>query len=390
MFRIDWRDIDWLNEFHILDRPVDLNKANWKNQEEFFAWLETMRPNIISTHNGYAPVDIEMYGRILKCDLPLKMGYHDTRGNIPYYEHRKPLHAMPARGQSIIYPWRIVEGLRYDSVKAAQELDISFDDGKRGRVYAIQFRNIRSNSKIQRIGKYPLYTGVDPGRGQGNAFYIGWNQWNPEQERYQWLREMMLEGHSAYFFIPFLTGNEKDWHLAEIELHTQEDRQYYRDLFHEMQDPVWRLNMAYCDPAAISAKMAQAKDSIEAEWRTAGVPVSWNHAHRDFDTRISAARKVMGYTDICPIGCPILRTALANIEWPKEEESTNKTTQSNGYVHHPIYSHPTAAFEYHACFDPNRWDKKDKQETAPDQRVSRVGVYTMDVFDKQSNRREWY
>lgn len=390
VFRIDWRDIDWLNEFIIYDVKVDMNKQNWRNAQEFDAWMETMRSNEISRHHGYAPIDLEIYDRTLDSTIPLGMGYDDGKGNIPFYEYRRPLDSLPNRAMSIIYPWRIKEGFRYDSQKAAQELDISFDDGKRGRVYAIQFRSVRLDLQIPRISKYPLYAGVDPGRGTGNAFYIGINQWNPEVERYQWIREFSLEGRSCYFFIPFLTGDEQYWELAERQMKNQEESKYYRYIFEEMKDPAWRLNMAFCDPAATSAKMASAHDSIENIWRAAGIPVRLNHAHRDFDTRITAARRVMGYTDIDRRGCPVLATSLSQIEYPKESDNTNKTTQTNGYVHHPLYSHACAGFEYHACFDPHHYDRQEKQAEAPEQRIVRKYIGTLRMPDYSSSRRDEY
>jgi hypothetical protein len=257
--------------------------------------------------------------------------------------------------------------MRYDEEEAAKQLDLSFG-GRSGRaVYSIQLRNTERDKAIPRQRDSLLYAFCDPGRGSGNAFYLGWAQWNAEAQKYECIREISYEGKSAYFYRAFLTGQQKHWEEAEREGVTTADQM----LFEEMQHPMWRVNMLYGDPAAMSAKTANAKDSVKGIFEEGGVPCVIDHNHRDFNTRILNARRVLAYTAIDPFTCPRLKAGLENIRFPDMNLQTKSMTQQEGYIHHPLYSHPCAAFEYFACMDPHQYDREEFMEDTPESRADK-------------------
>lgn len=378
VFRLHWKDIPWQNKFYLLTIGFDLEDPPWqvdgtatplRRRLAFTNWLEdAIKDHYAGEGNGYSPFD-PIGCRLDEAGIPYDAGYDDGRGNIHYLNERRPIERPPANAISCIHPWRILAGFRYDEEEAAKQLDISFG-GRSGRsVYSVQLRNTKRDTALVRDRTKLLYAFCDPGRGDGNAFYLGWAQWDAEKGKYECLKEISYEGKSAYFYRAFLTGNEKHWEEAVAEGATTGDRM----LFEEMQHPMWRVNMLYGDPAAMAAKTANSKDSVKGIFEDStmgpGVPVIIDHNHRDFDTRILNARRVLQYTEIDPYGCPKLKAGLEGIRFPDANLQNKSTSPTRGYIHHPLYSHPCAAFEYFACMDPHQYDREEFEEDDPDVRA---------------------
>jgi hypothetical protein len=379
VFRIYYKDIPWFNKFYIFSVEAQYGEQ-WNDLPSFEAFIADNRHHIIYEGNGYSPQDT----------IPLGMGYDDGHGAIIRQQMRQPLERMPDRGVSVVYPWRETEGFRYDEVEAAQELEISFDTSRRGLVYSIQMRASVKDSKLVRVPEYPLYCGYDPGRSAGNAFFIFWAQWNWEKSKYEALREFSLEGRTVDYLIPLLTGNSELIHMAELEVLTHD----YEQLYEEMLDPMWRPNRIFCDPA-ISQKSHASKESIKAKLSRYAVPYKTEAVWNYFENRIPAARRIFRNFEFHPQYCAKLIASLEQIYFPEESENTNSVTEKTGYVHHPIYSHGCAAFEYLAQGNPHRYDLPSELTVAPEQRVTTQEQFQQlqkqHLYDKLglSNKREF-
>lgn len=383
-FRIIWKDIPWFNEFHLFPYEV----PQWSRRSEFEQWWQDHKQDAVAVGNGYSPFD-EIGGPKDGLGLAFDCGYDDGRGNITHLEERMPILSPPVEAipEGVIWPWRVREGFRYDKTGAAQELDCQFEESKSGRVYAVQMQNTKKLDEIARVPEYPLYVFCDPGGGKGNAFYMGWLQWNKESLRYQTLLEIMYEGVDGYFFLPFLTGSVKHLPFLERQRQSPSDLQ----LFELMRHPMWRPNDVYGDPAGMGAKVASASNTLAGLWRLEGIPVRYNYDHRFFTTRIEATRRVLQYTEFSRHGTPKLLMGMQMIAFPEIKEDTQTRSESEGWAHHPIHSHPVSAFEYFACADPHQYDGENYLDMAPESRFDDTGFrrYTesdMDRFVRRLNQ----
>lgn len=375
-FRIIWKDIPWFNKFYLF--PYEIPR--FVRRHEFERWFESHRGDIIAENHGYCPFDA-IGGPKDSLGIPYGCGYDDGRGNITHLQERMPLLEPPpaAHPLGVVYPWRVREGFRYDKLSAARELDCQFEESQANRVYAVQLSNSKRLAEIPRIKEFPLYVFCDPGGGQGNAFYMGWMQWDFENRRYQTLMELAYEGRDGYFFLPYLTGRQDHFKYIALQGGSHVDE----ELFTAMRHPMWRPNMVIGDPAGMGAKVASAPDTLAGLWRGQGVPVFYNYEHRFFQIRIDSARRVLGYTEFSLKGTPKLNMALAMISFPEIKESQQVRNPGEGWVHHPVHSHPASAFEYFACYDPHRYDGEEYDDEAPEQRVEMaVRSYQRSDMDK--------
>jgi hypothetical protein len=258
----------------------------------------------------------------------------------------------------------MLQSFRYNAEKVEQEIDIGFEASKVGRVFAVQMHKVGKKHNLTRNPKFPLYIFLDPGRGKGNAFYIGWAQFNPDTGRYECIREVMSEGRSAYWFRAFVTGKEKHILRAKREGLTDEEEEFCREVNH----PMWRPDDGFGDPLAIRAKTAAAIDSVQGIFNKAGIPLRGDPKYVTFPVRIEATRRVLLYTDINPSACPKLYNGLMQIAWPEQGEKSRATQPPAGYVHHPMHSHPVASYEQLACHDPCRiWTVDGAMEAEPEE-----------------------
>lgn len=364
MFRVHWKDIPWLNEFFLLSCPFDPEDPPYQTEDEFEAWFADVKKRYYVAHgNGYSPFD-PIGCRVDEQGIPFNAGYDDGRGNIEALQERRPMEKVPPRAISCIHPWRIRRGFRYDADEAAVQLDLSFGAKSGRKVYYIQLRTTKKSDELFRNPKYPLYAFCDPGRSSGNAFYLGWAQWNPEREMYEVLQELTSEGRSAKFFRAFLSGQLKHWKEAEKQAPTGAEQ----ELFQMMQHPAWRVNALYGDPNGLSQQGLGADDTIQGIFEEGGIPVLIDHAHKGYDIRIESARRVLEYTAICPVKCPRLLMALEEIRFPDANDTGKRVTSPHGYLHHAQHSHPCAAYEAFACMDPHRFDRQQFQEDSADAR----------------------
>lgn len=365
-FRIIWKDIPWINQFLMFPFPV----PTFYRKEEYQRWWEENGDKAIATARGYSPFD-EIGGAKDGLGIPFGCGYDDGRGNITHFEERMPIQSPPvdAVPEGVLYPWRVIEGFRYDRVGAARELDTQFEESRSGRVYSIQLQSVQRFSEFKRIREYPLYAYCDPGGGTDNAFYLGWVQWHVLRRRYQPLLEIMYEGRDGRFFLPFLSGVEG--HRAYLSEQKAERRDL--ELFEVLRHPMWRVNMVIGDPAGMGAKVASAADTLAGLWRSKGIPLYYNYDHRFFATRIEATRRVLGYTELASRNTPRLNLGLSMIAFPEVKEDTQSRAQmAEGWVHHPIHSHPVSAWEYFCCFDPHRYDTEEYEVDSPEARMEMV------------------
>lgn len=350
VFRFDWRDHDLFNEFYVMDIKVECNSKTWKTAEQFDQWLIDNRDRVVSKHRGYAPVDWRIGEKTISCEIPEGKGY-----NKQYENYRRPIDELPKGGECVIYPWRIREGMKYDDVKAAQELDIDFEGSKDRKVYAIAYRLAEKERNIKRLPDCPLYAFADPGTSTGNAFYVGWAQYNKYVGRYETLRELMIEGRTAYYFRPFLTGRMVDYKYLTEGFAPSE----HLELFDEMRDPMWRPDMVYGDPVGMIQTNAVSKFSVKKVWEEARIPVYTNTKWKEFDTRINACRKVLPYITFDLTNTPVLANSISEIQFPEDPDDSRKVVITKGYIHHKIYSHPVSALEQLCCANPNENDFPD-------------------------------
>jgi len=367
VFRLHWKDIpiNDVNKFYLLSVPL----PDFSRRESFEYWWRDNQSNIVAEGNGYSPFD-SIGGAKDGDGIPFGVGYDDGRGNISHLQQRMPIRECPRNAVSALYPWRMREGFRYDKAGAARELDCRFEESRKGRVYAVALTNTVKTKIVERSPDAPLYAFCDPGRGVGNAFYLGWLQWHNELKRYQTLCELMYEGRDCYFFIPFLTGrlDHAQKYLPNYPT-SDEDREFFEIMRHAS----WRINMLYGDPHGVGSQTAGQADTIAGIFREHGIPTSYDFAHAAFSRRIDDTRRVLTYTELSLEGTPKLNMALSGIAFPEVSENTKQTTPgTGGWVHHPIFSHPVSAFEYFSCADPHRYDFGEYEEDAPEQRMIRL------------------
>lgn len=379
VFRMHWKDIpiNGINTFHLLSVRV----PEFNRREVFEVWWRENQGAIIATGNGYNPFDI-IGGPKDGDGIPFGCGYDDGNGSITHLSERMPIQSVPPGAAGVVYPWRMREGFRYDKAGAARELDTRFEESRKGRVYAVALANTKRQKFIERVAELPLYAFCDPGRGVGNAFYLGWLQWNPNARRYETLTEVMYEGRDCYFFIPFLNGRLSDAEKYFPNYPTTDDD---RILFEIMRNRAWRPNMLYGDPHGVGSQTAGQADTIAGIFRQHGIPCTYDFAHAAFSRRIDDARRVLTYTELSIEGTPRLNMSLAGIAFQETTENTRQTTPgTGGWVHHPVYSHPVSAFEYFACSDPHRYDMEEYEKDSPDERL--IKLYAQDEAEKILDR----
>lgn len=271
---------------------------------------------------------------------------------------------MPPGGVKVVYPWFEAEEARpgNDEATLAQEVCINYRSSQKGRVYAEQMKNV-SRGVYPRNPEWPLYAGVDPGR--GDACAIVWVQWNPMEFRYEAIDYLEVSGRSAWFFVPFLTGRDEHRLLAETEGLSDEARK----VLDRHIGTHWRVTTVFPEPSA-RQKAGAGRDSYETVFKDHGLWVRIEDAHKQFPVRINALRKMMkGRLAVDKERCGRLWAVLSNIHF--SEEAGKSPSSPNGYVHKD--SHGACALESVACFDPHKWDIE-QRESAESSSAVRQGM----------------
>lgn len=272
--------------------------------------------------------------------------------------------------------WYRQECTRRTPVEVAQELDISYENSVKGRVYENFSYEDNVLANLSYDPTLPLYCSWDFGIADPTA--IIWLQKDPETEAVYIIDYFEKANEEISFFVPLVTGEIPD---GSPHKYSQEEMNIIRR--HEK----WEKPVKHFGDPTGGNRTQVTGSSVTRTLREAGIFVITNYKKFKLTARYSDTWKLIQrlyVSDACTEFCDVIISARWNV--PEDEEANlSKNIEPN----HDWTSHGRTALEYFAVNEPMK--RKPKEEENEDEKVNKPKRGAMWTRQKRIGppRRRW-
>lgn len=248
--------------------------------------------------------------------------------------------------------WYRKECERRSPIEIAQELDISYENSVRGKMYDHFSYENNVFSGIDYNPSLPLYCAWDFGFRDPTA--IIWLQKDPETNRVYIIDYYEKANKDIEFFVPFITG--------EIPIgshHKYDEREMGKIRLHEKWD---RPRKHMGDPTGGNTEQTSGK-SVKKILAEHGIYVTTNYKKFKIVARYDDTYKLIRRLAVSD-ECTEFNDAITNARWNLPEDEMGALPKAQEPIH-DWTSHARTALEYFAVNEP--FAKKEKEEEKEDE-----------------------